>query len=88
MNQVFEEVHRATGVKYLRDYMLELNFKHGDIRTVDLKDRVGGNGVFKPLLNVDYFKLVKLNDAGNSIGWPNGADICPDVLWDISRPQS
>lgn len=86
MNMVIEEVHRVTGVRYLHDYMLELTFKHGKVRIVDLKNRIGGNGVFKPLLDVNYFKQVKMNDAGNSIEWPNGADICPDVLWDISKP--
>ncbi len=79
-------MQRVIAVQYLRNYTVELTFKNGDIRVADLKDYVGGNGVFKPLTQLGYFSQVKINDVGNSIEWPNGADFCPDVLWDISKP--
>jgi len=48
--------------------------------------------MFKPLQDLDLFKKVALDDCHLSICWPNGADICPDVLYemgtDISSPLS
>jgi hypothetical protein len=79
-------MQRVTGVKYLRDYDVELTFRNGDVRVADLKQYVGGDGVFKPLAYLGYFSQVKINEVGNSIEWPNGADFCPDVLWEISKP--
>ncbi len=79
-------MQRVTGVRYLRDYTVELTFRGGEVRIADLKKYVGGGRVFKPLVQLGYFSQVKMNDVGNSIEWPNGADFCPDVLWDISKP--
>ena len=79
-------MHRVIDFKYLHDYIVELIFRDGDVRVADLKRYVGGNGVFKPLEKLDYFRQVKMNGVGNSIEWPNGADLCPDVLWNISKP--
>ncbi len=80
-------MQRVIDVKYLHDYMVELTFRTGHVRTVDLKRYVGGSGVFKPLEQINYFSKVKINHVGNSIEWPNGADLCPDVLWDISKVE-
>lgn len=74
-----------TRVKYIKDYQLELEFNDGLVRIADLSPYIGGNGVFAPLQNIDYFKTVSLDSCGNTICWDNGADICPDVLYSISN---
>lgn len=38
-------------------------------------------GVFEPLLQDDYFKQVSVKAELGIIVWPNGADLCPDVLY-------
>ena len=39
--------------------------------------------MFLPLKDVDYFKSVKAD--GTTIVWPNGLDLCPDVLYEIGK---
>ena len=78
-------MHWIVNVKYLNDYKLKLIYNDKEVKIVDLKDYIGGEGVFKPLADKEYFKNVKLDSAGNSICWDNGADFCPDVLYEIGK---
>lgn len=61
---------------------LELTFEDGLRAVVDL-DRVvkSYTGVFAPLLDESYFQRVKVDPELGTIVWPNGADVCPDVLY-------
>ncbi len=50
---------------------------------MDLANRiVGRGGVFKPLEAPEYFRQVAVDPELGTIIWPNGADICPDLLHD------
>ena len=44
------------------------------------------DGVFEPLASLDYFRQVHVEPDIGTIVWPNGADLCPDVLYESSRP--
>ena len=57
-------------------------FEDGLQAVVDM-DQVVKNytGVFAPLLDENYFQLVKVDPELGTIVWPNGADVCPDVLY-------
>jgi len=62
---------------------------------VDLANRiVGRGGVFGPLENPEFFRQVRFDGELGTIVWPNGADFCPDVLYDrvtgnvVQRPES
>jgi len=75
---------RVTNVKYLHDYMLELTFSDGSSGRVDWRERLekaNPAGVFSPLRDRTYFARVELWAEAGTIRWPNGADICPDVLY-------
>ena len=75
---------RVTSVKYLHDYILELAFSDGSSGQVDWRERlekVNPAGVFGPLRDPPYFAQVELWAEAGTIRWPNGADICPDVLY-------
>ena len=75
---------RVTGVKYLHDYVLELTFSDGSRGQVDLRERIekaNPAGVFAPLRDPAYFAQVELWAEAGTIRWPNGADLCPDVLY-------
>jgi hypothetical protein len=69
-------------VQPLPNRHLELTFENGFQGIVEM-DRIvkNYNGVFAPLLQDDYFRQVTVNSELGTIVWPNGADMCPDVLY-------
>ena len=72
----------VTHASPLPNRSLSLTFENGFQGIVEL-DRVVKNytGVFAPLLDADYFAQVQVNAELGTIVWPNGADLCPDVLY-------
>lgn len=75
-------------VEYIDRYRLKLLFDDEKIKIVDLIDVVKNGGYyFKPLQDVEFFKQVSLDDDEypSSICWPNDADICPDVLYEMGE---
>lgn len=75
-------------VEYIDRYRLKLLFDDEKIKIVDLIDLVKKGGhYFKPLQDVNFFKQVSLDDDEypSSIRWPNEADICPDVLYEMGE---
>jgi len=51
---------------------------------LDLRERiVGRGGVFTPLQDIDYFAQVEVDLEAGTIVWPNGVDLCPDVLYSL-----
>ena len=38
-------------------------------------------GVFEPLLDPAFFAQVRVDPVLCTVVWPNGADLCPDVLY-------
>ncbi len=84
----------VTDVRVLDGYCVELTFSDGVCGVVNLANRiVGRGGVFKPLEAPEYFRQVAVDSELGTIVWPNGADICPDLLYDwatgkpVQRPQ-
>jgi hypothetical protein len=73
---------RISEVRHVADYRLELTFTDGTRGEVDLRDRVvGRGGVFVSLEDLANFAQVRVNDEVGTIEWPNGVDLCPDVLY-------
>ncbi len=84
----------VTDVRVLDGYCVELTFSDGVRGVVDLANRiVGRGGMFKPLEVLEYFRQVAVDSELGSIVWPNGTDICPDLLHDwatgnpVQRPE-
>ena len=72
-------------VEYLEEYKLKLYFDDKAIRIVDLKNMLkDAKNMFLPLVDVNYFKQVECD--GTTICWPNGVDLCPDVLYKMGKP--
>lgn len=72
----------VVGVKPLNEKKLELSFADGLKAVVDMDKVIHKfEGVFAPLQDPDFFRQVKVNPEVGTIVWPNGADICPDVLY-------
>lgn len=72
---------KAIEVKPLENYILEIKFDNGEIKQFDVKPYLN-HKAFEQLKEIDMFNTVKV--AGISVGWENGADICPDELYNNS----
>lgn len=72
-------------VACLGDHRLLLTFEGGERREVNVRLLVPFDGIFEPLKDDSYFRQVCVNSDVGTIVWPNGADICPDVLFEQSR---
>lgn len=74
-----------TEVRYLGGYQLGLTFEGGEQRDVDVSELVPFEGVFEPLREAAFFGRVAVNSELGTVVWPNGADLCPDVLYERGR---
>ena len=73
---------RVCGVRHIKDYELEITFSDGTVAKLDFRRRVvGRGGVFAPLQDPDFFKQVAVDGEAGTLVWPNGVDLCPDVLY-------
>lgn len=76
---------KITQVTHAGDYRLELVFDDGLKSTVDFRQRVlTRGGIWSPLHNIAYFKQARIDPNLQTIIWPNGVDICPDVLYGLA----
>lgn len=65
---------------HLGGHRLFLRFADGAAGELDLAPLLDFTGVFEPLRDPQYFALVHVDLEIGTIVWPNGADLCPDVL--------
>lgn len=72
---------KAIDVKTLANYELEVIFDNKEKRKFDVKPYFKFKQ-FEELKNIKLFQTVKV--AGLSIEWQNGADICPNELYNNS----
>lgn len=72
---------KAIDVKVLENYQLEISFDNNQIKIFDVKPYFKFK-IFKELEDINKFNKVKI--SGLSIEWENGADICPDELYNNS----
>jgi hypothetical protein len=70
----------VTDVRPLDGYRLFLRFEDGAAGEVDVSAVVPLDGVCAPLKDPAFFRAVRVAPDLGTIAWPNGADICPDVL--------
>lgn len=75
-------MHRVKKIEYIEGYKLRLTFGDRVVKVVDFEPYLV-KGVFLPLRDIECFKQVFID--GHSIAWPNGADFCPDVLYEIGK---
>lgn len=73
---------KAIDVKPLENYEILVIFNNGEEKIFDVKPYLE-HKVFAELKKKEMFKTVKV--GGMSIEWANGADICPDELYNNSR---
>ncbi len=66
----------------LDGYRVRLRFADGLAADVDLSHLLEGGPVFQPLRDVDFFRRLRITEHGETIEWPNEADIAPETLYD------
>jgi hypothetical protein len=77
---------RIKNVEHLNDYKLKLLFSDEKTKVVNFKDWINEGGVYLlPLKDIQYFKKVQMDEFNYTICWPNGADFCPDVLYEVGK---
>lgn len=70
-------------VQVLEGHRLRIRFEDGVEGEVDVARTVPLTGVFEPLRERRFFEAVRVLPEHGTIGWPNGADLDPDVLYSI-----
>lgn len=73
-------MHWVKKINYIDGYKISLIFNDKKIKVVDVEPYLDG-GIFLDLKDPKYFKRVKVVEG--TIVWPNEADFCPDVLYEI-----
>jgi hypothetical protein len=68
-------------VRPLGGYRLFLRFEDGVEGEVDVSGLIPFDGVFALLRDPARFAEVRLLRDVGTVGWPNGADLDPDVLY-------
>jgi hypothetical protein len=75
---------RVQAVEPLERFRVRITFKDGVQKEIDLEKFLRGE-IFEPIRkDPEMFRAVKV--VGGTIGWENGADIDPDVLYYDLKP--
>ena len=79
---------RIKSVEVLDGFRVRLGFTDGTQGEVDLRPYLRGP-VFEPLTrDRRAFEAVYVDPEAKTIAWPNGADMDPDVLYDLTHPAT
>jgi hypothetical protein len=75
---------RVKSVEPLKNFRVRITFQNEVQKEIDLDKFLRGE-IFEPIRkDLEMFRAVKV--IGGTIGWDNGADIDPDVLYYDLRP--
>ena len=74
---------RPTAVQVIpeNNYKISVTFDNGEKRLFDVKPYIKGDW-YGRLEDVNYFNRVDVD--GFTVIWPEGQDICPDELYELS----
>ncbi|WP_447955990.1 DUF2442 domain-containing protein [Vreelandella sp. EE7] len=73
-------------VEYVTGYKIWVAFDDGTSGQVDL-DGVLSGPVFEPLKDMAFFRELTLDPELETIVWPNGADLAPELLKSLHSQQ-
>ncbi len=75
---------RPIEVRYLEGYRLAITFEDGVHAELDFTPMTRWNGIYEQLRQLDIFQCVRIDPEAESLVWPNGVDVCPDVLYHLA----
>jgi hypothetical protein len=67
--------------------LLRVGFNDGTRKTVDLNPLLLGP-IFEPLRDPAYFAQAALDTVCGTVVWPNGADIAPEALHELTAIEN
>jgi hypothetical protein len=73
-------MHRISSVLPIKGYKIIVKFTDNIEGIVDLSD-IKGKGVFSVWNDENVFNAVSIDKESNTVTWPGGIDLCPDVLY-------
>ena len=73
---------RIVEVQALDGHRIRLTLTDGRVGVIDLEPFLKGPVFTEIRRNPEAFRAVAVIEEAGTIGWPNGADLCPDVLID------
>jgi hypothetical protein len=79
-------MHHILSVMPTSNYTLQIVFDENEERLFDLKPYLRGS-LFEPLQDEELFKQVRVSKRPRGLVWPNGADLCADMLYMNSQPH-
>lgn len=82
--QDFKSLIRVKAVEPLEGYMVQITFQNGEVKQMNLEPFLRGD-IFAPMRE-DFALFRQVAVVGSTIGWPNGADIDPYVLYYGLKP--
>jgi len=65
-------------------YKLKVTFDNDEVKMIDMSGFLYRK-VYAPLMDFDFFKRVRVDADLDTIVWENGADICPNVLYEMGK---
>lgn len=71
----------------LDPYVVRVVFTDGEVRDVDMAPLLEGP-IFEPLRDPAVFAQVDVDEYAETIVWPNGADVDPDILYGTASPAT
>ena len=79
---MYEKVLHINTARYIKSYMIEVEFDDGVRKTVDVEPLLTGV-MFEPLKNKSTFSNLTIDPVSRTIMWPNGADLAPEALYEL-----
>ena len=77
---------RIVAVQPRPPFVVDLRFADGTEAVVDLSYWIkDSKGVFAALRDPSVFAAVTVDSDAGTIVWPNGADLDPDVLYELAH---
>lgn len=77
------DINDVVEATWVRDHVVHVRFEDGTSGDVDLASYPDRGPIFRPLADVAYFK--QFGVVGGTLCWPNGADIAPERLFELTR---
>ncbi len=83
-------MHLIKEIKEVNNFELLLLFNNNEIRKVNLEPKLiewttSPQSKFGQLLNLSFFKTIRLDSEMETVVWDNGIDLCPNVLYEMSQ---